>query len=44
MIYPPPDNFLNLLYHIKTRVSIMCATHPNPEFFGIIYPGFSRDP
>ena len=25
-------------------VSIHAPHHPNPDFFGIIYPGFSRDP
>ena len=46
----------NSIVHIQTysvvvyctknprRIASGCTEHPNPDFLGIIYPDFSRDP
>ena len=41
---PHPNVHSNVSPKTAATASTAINFHPNPEFFGIIYPGFSRDP
>ena len=41
---PKPIRLSCIVSKIPGGLQVGAPRHPNPEFFGIIYPGFSRDP